>query len=196
MRDNWCVGYSARYTVAVWVGNFDGTPMWDVSGVTGAAPLWLEVMNALQRNAPSTQPPLPRALERQRIRFEDGVEAERDELFLAGTAMSSIARKPQARMETRIMYPSDGQIIAVDPDIPEAAQRVRFTAEGHAEDQHWRLNERPVDGEFWQPLAGRWRLTVHDGNGRELDAIRFEVRGNAVNQDKLTPVSPETERQP
>src|SRR5262249_9147415 len=34
MRDNWCIGYSTRYTVAVWVGNFVGQPMWDVSGVT------------------------------------------------------------------------------------------------------------------------------------------------------------------
>ena len=30
MRDNWCVGWSNRYTVGVWVGNFDGRPMWDV----------------------------------------------------------------------------------------------------------------------------------------------------------------------
>ena len=44
MRDNWCVGYSRRYTVGVWVGNFSGEPMRDVSGVTGAAPVWLEVM--------------------------------------------------------------------------------------------------------------------------------------------------------
>src|SRR5262249_39694203 len=40
MRDNWCVGFSRRYTVGVWVGNFSGAPMRDVSGVTGAAPVW------------------------------------------------------------------------------------------------------------------------------------------------------------
>ncbi len=40
MRDNWCVGYSDRYTVGVWVGNFTGQPMWNVSGVTGAAPIF------------------------------------------------------------------------------------------------------------------------------------------------------------
>jgi penicillin-binding protein 1C len=28
MRDNWCVGYSEKYTVGVWVGNFSGEPMW------------------------------------------------------------------------------------------------------------------------------------------------------------------------
>ena len=47
MRDNWCVGYSQRYTVGVWVGNFSGEPMWNVSGITEAAPAWAEVMNWL-----------------------------------------------------------------------------------------------------------------------------------------------------
>ncbi len=41
MRDNWCIGFSDRYTVGVWVGNFDGEPMRNVSGVSGAAPVWL-----------------------------------------------------------------------------------------------------------------------------------------------------------
>ena len=40
MRDNWCIGFSSKYTVAVWVGNFEGDSMHDVSGVTGAAPVW------------------------------------------------------------------------------------------------------------------------------------------------------------
>ena len=43
-RDTWTVGFSREYTVAVWVGNFDGSPMRDVSGVTGAAPLWNRIM--------------------------------------------------------------------------------------------------------------------------------------------------------
>ncbi|UUZ55408.1 hypothetical protein LP419_06645 [Massilia sp. H-1] len=60
MRDNWCVGYTDRYTVAVWVGNFDGKPMWDVSGVTGAAPVWRDVVDYLHRKQPSRAPELPR----------------------------------------------------------------------------------------------------------------------------------------
>ena len=43
-RDNWAVGYSPRYTVAVWVGNFDGSPMRRVSGVSGAGPLFHAIM--------------------------------------------------------------------------------------------------------------------------------------------------------
>jgi penicillin-binding protein 1C len=43
-RDTWTVGFTSDYTVATWVGNFDGAPMQQVSGVTGAAPLWNRIM--------------------------------------------------------------------------------------------------------------------------------------------------------
>lgn len=45
-RDNWTIGYTPSYLVAVWVGNNDNTPMSGiVSGVTGAAPIWHELMD-------------------------------------------------------------------------------------------------------------------------------------------------------
>ncbi len=56
MRDNWCFGYSDRYTVGVWVGNFSGEPMRNVSGVSGAAPVWLAVMNYLHADRSSSPP--------------------------------------------------------------------------------------------------------------------------------------------
>jgi penicillin-binding protein 1C len=46
-RDTWTVGFTQDYTVATWVGNFDGAPMRQISGVTGAAPLWSRVMRRL-----------------------------------------------------------------------------------------------------------------------------------------------------
>lgn len=57
MRDNWCVGFSRQFTVAVWVGNAAGDPMHDVSGVSGAAPVWREVMDWLHRGEPDTGRP-------------------------------------------------------------------------------------------------------------------------------------------
>jgi penicillin-binding protein 1C len=48
-RDNWAVGFSHQVTVAVWAGNFDGTPMTGSTGVTGAGPLFHEVMLAAMR---------------------------------------------------------------------------------------------------------------------------------------------------
>ncbi len=56
MRDNWTVGYSEKYTVGVWAGNFSGESMWDVAGVQGAAPVWVEVMAYLHHNTPSSAP--------------------------------------------------------------------------------------------------------------------------------------------
>ena len=39
LRDNWCVGFTDRFTIGVWVGNASGEAMHQVSGVSGAAPV-------------------------------------------------------------------------------------------------------------------------------------------------------------
>lgn len=52
-RDNWTVGYTPEFTVGVWVGNFDNTPMQDVSGVTGAGPIFRDVMLHLHEKHPA-----------------------------------------------------------------------------------------------------------------------------------------------
>jgi penicillin-binding protein 1C len=48
-RDNWTIGFTDDVTVGVWVGNFDGSPMREVSGITGAAPLFRMAMSAAMR---------------------------------------------------------------------------------------------------------------------------------------------------
>ncbi len=48
-RDNIAVGFTPAVTVAVWVGNFDGSPMKGVSGITGAGPLFRSSMLAASR---------------------------------------------------------------------------------------------------------------------------------------------------
>lgn len=50
-RDNWTVGFTPLYTVGVWVGHFDNTPMQNVSGVSGAGPVFHAVMLHLHRTA-------------------------------------------------------------------------------------------------------------------------------------------------
>lgn len=58
-RDNWTLGFSTDYTVGVWVGNFDGAPLPDLSGVSGAAPLFAKIMLRLHEEHPPTALPLP-----------------------------------------------------------------------------------------------------------------------------------------
>ena len=58
-RDNWCLGFTPQYTVAVWAGNFDGSPMRGVSGVSGAAPLFKDIfiyLDAHERQSWYEQP--------------------------------------------------------------------------------------------------------------------------------------------
>lgn len=58
-RDNWAVAYTPEFTVGVWVGNFNGSPMHEVSGVTGAAPILHDVMVHLHRRFGTTWFPKP-----------------------------------------------------------------------------------------------------------------------------------------
>ena len=49
-RDNWTIGFTPEYSVGVWVGNFDGSPMREVSGVTGAGPILHSIFDYLHTN--------------------------------------------------------------------------------------------------------------------------------------------------
>jgi penicillin-binding protein 1C len=49
-RDNWTLGYTPEVVVGVWLGNTDGHPMQNSSGLRGAAPLWRSIMDYLQAN--------------------------------------------------------------------------------------------------------------------------------------------------
>ena len=57
-RDTWTVGFTNDYTVATWVGNFSGEPMRQISGASGAAPLWQRIMLHLhEQREPEPFPP-------------------------------------------------------------------------------------------------------------------------------------------
>lgn len=57
-RDSWAVGATPDYTVAVWAGNFDGSPADHISGARGAAPVMRQVFQALypQATGPAAVP--------------------------------------------------------------------------------------------------------------------------------------------
>jgi 1A family penicillin-binding protein len=51
LKDNWCIGWTPSYLVAAWVGNNDGSPMsWVASGVSGATPIWNNIMTKILNN--------------------------------------------------------------------------------------------------------------------------------------------------
>ncbi|MBI4079279.1 MAG: PBP1A family penicillin-binding protein [Candidatus Levybacteria bacterium] len=59
-RDNWTIGYTPQYVVAAWVGNNDNKPMGNLtSGVTGAAPIWRNIIEHLIELKPASYPRIP-----------------------------------------------------------------------------------------------------------------------------------------
>lgn len=182
MRDNWCVGYSRRYTVGVWVGNFSGKPMWNVSGMSGAAPLWVEVMEWLHRGEASRAPTPPPGVVSTVVTFPH-LDQSRREWFLRGTETNRVV--PVSRhthpARVRIRSPQSGEVFALDPDIPPDRQRLRFVAEqGGDEDLRWQLNGSllgpSAGGWLWTLEPGRHLLQLVDAGGRSVDGVEFTVR--------------------
>jgi penicillin-binding protein 1C len=182
MRDNWAVGWSRRHTVAVWVGNFDGEPMWDVSGVTGAAPVWRDVMDYLNQGERAAPPTPPAGLVRSPVTFEPALEPPRTEWFLAGTQMRTIALVPERVRQPRIAYPAPSSILAIDPDIPPGHEQVVFHAQA-ASGLAWQLDGAvlaPAGADYrWAPVPGRHVLELVDAAGQVVAASAFTVRGAA-----------------
>lgn len=179
MRDNWCIGYSQRYTVGVWVGNFTGEPMWNVTGITGAAPLWLDIMNYLHLNSTSIPPQPPGGVIAKRIEFDRHIETERIEWFMHGTEPGSIELNTN-HGNAHITYPPNGTIIALDPDIPEDRQLLFFEAQPDNVGFDWMLNNKRMGASnprvSWKPKRGKYILSLVDKGNRIIDSIGFEVR--------------------
>ena len=51
-RDAWSIGYNQRYTIGVWVGNFSGSGVAELSGANTATPLLFQLFNVLDYNSP------------------------------------------------------------------------------------------------------------------------------------------------
>ncbi|MEI7612519.1 MAG: penicillin-binding protein 1C [Betaproteobacteria bacterium] len=188
MRDNWCAGFSRRYTVAVWVGNASGSPMHDVSGISGAAPIWREVMDWLHRGdakvarpiQESTPPASPAGVVRSSIRFEPPTEPPREEWFIQGSEMT-VVRAASTEALAHISYPAEGSIIALDPDIPPQRQRVPLRLSASASKGWvWRMDQSIIGKAtapiLWLPQPGKHRLSLESGLGETLGSVSFEVR--------------------
>ena len=184
MRDSWCVGFTDRYTVAVWIGNAGGAPMRDVSGVRGAAPVWRTLVEHLHARTPSRAPVAPAGVTMRRVGLAGRVEPSRGEWFLEGSVPSA-PPQPALVRAIGIAHPVDGSVFALDPDVPAHAQRIPF----EGDPGRWILDGRVV-GEgasvHWTPQPGRYelRLLPHgarragdSGAGVAGHVVRFEVRG-------------------
>ncbi len=181
MRDNWCVGYTRRFTVGVWVGNSSGAPMRDITGMTGAAPVWLEVVSYLhQHYGEPAEVARPGGVVTGRIEFPDSIEPAREELFIAGTAPNAAAMRLDSS-RARITSPVDGSIVAFDPDIPFGQQKISFEGSQCSPSMRWKLDGVDLGPAsvalLWTPRSGSHRIALVGRSNRAIDTVTFQVRG-------------------
>ncbi len=149
-RDCWAVGYTPEYTMAVWVGNFDGRPTANLSGAAAAAPILADLAAALFPGGPRRHFVQPEGVTTVMVCHFSGLppgphcSEVRPELFLAGNEPAGACayhqpREPYHRMPTtfagwlRQRYDQGGvgryRLAGLDPDLPKLFQKAGFAGE-------------------------------------------------------------------
>ena len=93
-KDNWTVGYTPQVVIGVWIGNTDNTAMKNVSGISGAAPVWNQLMTYFLKDKPVEQFVRPPGLEEATVCATTGLLPTKycpttKELFIPGTEPTS-----------------------------------------------------------------------------------------------------------
>lgn len=184
MRDNWALGWTEHYTVGVWVGNSAGQSMQDVSGVSGAAPIWHEVISILNQRRPGRQTPKPAQVQVRQIEFVPTLEPSREEFFVDGTQTDRVELSDVNLAyagPARIREPVNGTIFALDPDIPPQNQQLRLLAQGQiTEPLVWWVQgvEAGKGAQLRIPLVpGTLRIELKTEQGRLMDQVSVQIRG-------------------
>ena len=173
-RDNWTVGFSSEYTVGVWVGNFDGLPMRQISGVTGAAPLFHDIMLVLHDKYDPAPFTVPNGMVRKHICAASGQLPNRhcpqllQEWFLAGSEPKS-----ECRVHQTIVLDRRNGLLATPHTPVEHQQSTLFTV-WPSEYHHWMSEQKlplpPVATSSEDSLVFKV-LFPHQGDIFKLDPV-------------------------
>jgi len=190
--DNWAIGVTGEFTVAVWVGNFDGQPMRGVSGVTGAGPLLHRAMLVTARRHAPGELQSPRAVgaTRARICAISGLRAagtchDLDEWFLPGTAPQMYC---DWHRDGTVVWPAEYVEWASQNGRIAEAQEVRSGGEAGGQASQFQIVS-PSSGDRYEIPPGvdsryatiALRATTTPGDG----AVRWYVDGRRIFDTRL-----------
>ncbi|MBH8554965.1 penicillin-binding protein 1C [Nostocaceae cyanobacterium CENA357] len=202
-RDTWTVGFTTDYTVATWVGNFNGEPMRQVSGVTGAAPLWNRIMLHLHEHQEPAAFPSPENLVQLPICAISGLQptpdctsvvqeyfypedkiayANQHDFKLPSEYDDWLAKQPQSNLvfsNLRIVSPHNGDLFLLYPG-EEGQQKLELKlARTKSQPVEWWLNNEKLATQsanslFWHLRPGSWTLEAR--SGQMSDKVNFQVK--------------------
>ncbi|MEG4801325.1 penicillin-binding protein 1C [Microcoleus sp. ARI1-B5] len=201
-RDTWTVGFTTDYTVATWVGNFNGDRMKKVSGVMGAAPLWNHIMLHLhEHQEPAAFPTLKGLVQRpicaisgwrpkpdcpsvvqEYFDTEDisKYETESGSLTLSEEYNGWLAKQSNSSLSNsnfKIVFPQNDDYFLMNQN---ETSRLEFKILGvNTTLIEWWLNGKKLATQssnslFWHLKPGEWNLQAK--SGKMVDTVRFYVQ--------------------
>ena len=183
-KDNFALAYTPRWTIGVWVGNFDASPMRRVSGVTGAGPILHDLAIYVNQKYPASNFAEPAGVRRAVVCTQTGLRAgpackhTQEEVFAAQHVPAVCDGKhAAAAAKLTLLAPAGGDVYQYDPAIPAATQKMKWHAACRTDTCVWTLNgqkQPQTSCRIWWPLtAGKHRLEVSCGG--ETATVTFEV---------------------
>lgn len=196
-RDNWAVGYTTRYTVGVWAGNTRGTPMREVSGVSGAGPLFRDIMLALHSQHGPEPFVAPPGLCRTRVcalsgelagpycpgSYAEWFPAEhvpvrrcgwhdrRGTVYPAECEQWASERGLVVRRTGGILAPRDGDRYVLDPGLARRFQTLELRS---SRPVRWSVDGRALSGSSWPLQRGTHRVEARQEDG-SVETAAFTV---------------------
>tara|TARA_Y100001937_G_scaffold122287_2_gene182574 strand:- start:100153 stop:102705 length:2553 start_codon:yes stop_codon:yes gene_type:complete len=179
-RDSWAVGYTDRYVVGVWVGNFQSDPTLGVSGSRGAGRIMHQVMRMLHESG-GPRFEYPENWKYANICKKTGHLAGPNcahftEPFLPYDAFPPpCSGNHQGSQPTGILHPLDDQIFVLDPHRPADSQSVLLEIRAPADVacRYW-LNGKehrlPADGHLRKhidPRPGKYEVVMDCAGGAQ-----------------------------
>lgn len=134
-RDAWAVGFNHRYTVGIWMGNLDGTPTSGLTGSTGPGMALRGIFAELNKNATTR----PLNLSANLIREDVCVESESNPAkkscrnnteWFVKQSESEEEHAGSVTKPIRLIQPTEGLHLAMDPRIPDDLEAFEFRIEG------------------------------------------------------------------
>lgn len=189
-HDAWAIGYNYQYTVGVWLGNLDQTPMNGITGAIGPALILRSVFAELTRHEQTHSLYLSPKLLPANVCIPTQVNQgcySRTEYFIPGTTLPDNLKASMRQPIIKLSRPSEGLRLAIDPRIPTAVQSFEFEVDGiiKGDQVMWHIDNQPVitteTGSYLWPLSSdfhRVKVTVkrQDKIIYQSYAVRFFVK--------------------
>ncbi len=179
-RDGWTIGFTPQLVTGVWVGNSDGSPTQNLTGMRGATPIWNAFMEAALADTRALEFARPRGMVEVEVCTQTGMLPTpycgdtHEEIFLSENTPTVV---DSTFVPFRVYK---GTNLRAGPNAPAMQTEVRVFMVVPEAAQEWAKSE----GVAIAPKAGQTGvpddpvIILHPRDGDTVRSI-LEIRGNA-----------------